>query len=189
MTGMTGTLRVEAALTAGALVLRPWRHEDAEQVIEAYGDVAIARWVTRPIKTLEDAQRWLEFQSEGRRTGTRLAFAICEDQPGDAGGQLLGNIVLKWPEHPSREVGEIGYWTMPYARGRGVAPRAVETLSAWAFDSYAAEGLHRLELIHQEDNPASCRVAEKAGYHFDRILPATPPYPRDGHLHVRHAGH
>lgn len=41
--------------------------------------------------------------------------------------------------------------------------------------------------MHQVDNPASCRVAEKAGYRLDRVLPAVPPFPLDGHLHVRGA--
>ncbi|WP_408055277.1 hypothetical protein [Streptomyces paludis] len=30
--------------------------------------------------------------------------------------------------------------------------------------------------------------AEKTGYAFHRILPARPPFPRDGHLHIRRAG-
>ncbi|MFJ8476659.1 hypothetical protein [Kitasatospora sp. NPDC094011] len=56
---------------------------------------------------------------------------------------------------------------------------------AWAFDAFAEDGLLRLDLLHEGDNDASCRVAEKSGYPFARILPAFPPYPLDGHLHSR----
>ncbi|MFE9401203.1 GNAT family N-acetyltransferase [Streptomyces sp. NPDC006530] len=188
MLGATGTLRVPAAGAAGGLVLRAWRADDAETVIEAYGDPDIARWTTRAIAGPEDAQWWLDLQRRGREDGTRLSFAICADQLGPAEGSVLGNISLRWSEDTGREVAEVGYWTMAHARGHGVAPRALEALSAWAFEAFAHDGLRRVELLHQVDNLASCRVAEKGGYRFERILPAHPPYPRDGHLHVREAG-
>lgn len=70
----------------------------------------------------------------------------------------------------------------------GVAPQALEALTDWAFTTFAAEGLVRLELLHQVDNVASCRVAEKSGYAFAELLSALPPeFPLDGHLHVRRA--
>lgn len=69
-----------------------------------------------------------------------------------------------------------------------MAPRALEALTAWAFTAFAAEGLVRLDLLHQVDNVASCRVAEKSGYAFAELLGALPPeFPLDGHLHVRRA--
>ncbi|MFI6051489.1 GNAT family N-acetyltransferase [Streptomyces violascens] len=184
---MTVTLRVEATATAGGLVLRPWLPDDAETVIEAYSDPDIARWTTSPMQTPEDALRWLERQWEDGETGKRLSFAVCEDRLDGGYGTLLCNISLKWNDD-SREIGEVGYWTLAHARGQGVAPRALEALSTWAFDAFAGDGLRRLELLHQVDNLASCRVAEKTGYRLDRILPAYPPYPRDGHVHVRDAG-
>jgi hypothetical protein len=70
---------------------------------------------------------------------------------------------------------EVGYWTAAQARGRGVAPRAVEALTGWAFDAPGADGLEQLELLHQVDNPTSCRVAHKSGYDLDTVLPAAPP--------------
>lgn len=70
-----------------------------------------------------------------------------------------------------------------------MAPRALEALTGWAFDTFdtfEADGLERLELLHQVDNLASCRVAQKSRYDFDATLPAAPPsFPRDGHLHIR----
>ena len=67
-----------------------------------------------------------------------------------------------------------------------MAPRALLALTDWAFTTFAGDGPARLELLHQADNTASCRVAQKCGYAFAELLPATPPsYPREGHLHVR----
>ncbi len=68
-----------------------------------------------------------------------------------------------------------GNWTAAHARGRGAAPRALEALTDWAFDSPATGSLQRLELLHQVDNTASCRVADKTRYRLEGVLPAAPP--------------
>ncbi|MFI6547206.1 GNAT family N-acetyltransferase [Streptomyces prunicolor] len=52
------------------------------------------------------------------------------------------------------------------ARGGGVVVEAAKRLSRWAFEDL---GLHRLRLCHSAANPASCRVAEKAGHSFEGI--------------------
>lgn len=122
-------------------------------------------------------------QEQGWAAGERFGFAVLETAPG-AEPLPAGNVVLKGVAS-GRPSAEVGYWTAARARGRGVAPRALDVLTAWALDAFRAEGLERLELLHQTDNPASCRVAAKSGYAFDRILPAAPPaLPLDGHLHV-----
>ncbi|MFE6050979.1 GNAT family N-acetyltransferase [Kitasatospora sp. NPDC056446] len=117
-------------------------------------------------------------QYEGRLAGTRYTFAVVE------AGRLVGTVVLKRGA-PGGGTAEVGYWTAGPARGRGVAPRAVEALTVWAFDVFAEDGLGRLDLLHEGDNHASCRVAEKSGYPLLEIVPAFPPYPLDGHRHSR----
>jgi hypothetical protein len=43
--------------------------------------------------------------------------------------------------------------------------------------------------LHDDDNPASCRVAEKAGYPFLEFSPANPPHwYTDGHIHMLQPG-
>jgi RimJ/RimL family protein N-acetyltransferase len=82
--------------------------------------------------------------------------------------------------------GAIGYRVAEFASGRGVATRAVSTVSDWA---YAELGLIRLQLQHAVDNPASCRVAAKAGYRFEGTMRSATVYGdglrRDDHLHAR----
>jgi RimJ/RimL family protein N-acetyltransferase len=135
----------------------------------------------------DDGLRWVRDQERGWAAGDRFGFAVLETAPDAASPRLVGNVTLK-EVAPGKPSAEVGYWTAAQARGRGVAPRALQTLTAWSFDSFQADGLESLELLHQVDNLASCRVAEKNGYQFDRILPSTPPaYPLDGHLHIRHA--
>ncbi|KUN18637.1 acetyltransferase [Streptomyces corchorusii] len=183
---MNVTLQVDATPSASALFLRPWDDGDVEPLVEAYRDPTLRRWTRLPVESIEDAAEWLEMQRRGWETGERLSFAVYEDHSGTGKGRLVGNVVMK-RTGPSQESAEVGYWTAAHARGRGVAPRALEALTSWAFDVFMVEGLERLNLLHQMDNLASCRVAEKAGYGFHQVLPARPPFPRDGHLHIRRA--
>lgn len=161
-----------------ALVLRPWADSDIQPLIDIYRDPLLRKWTRLPVTGVEDAVRWLGIQSDGWRTGQRLSFAVLE------GDRLVGNVAVK-RSAARAACAEIGYWTAAEARGRGIAPRAVSALTDWAFDSL--DGVTRLELLHQIDNTASCRVAEKTGYVYHQTLPARPPFPLDGHQHIREA--
>ncbi|WSU70978.1 GNAT family N-acetyltransferase [Streptomyces sp. NBC_01102] len=171
-------------LTAGPLLLRPWRQDDIPALLAAYDDPSMRHWLRTQVSGAADAERWIEAQREGWVSGSRLSFAVTDTA---RGGELVGNLALKRPV-PGAESAEAGYWTSAAARGRGVASRALGALTDWAFGTFAGEGLRRLELLHQVDNAASCRVAEKSGYALAEVVPALPPeYPLDGHRHVRHA--
>lgn len=158
------------ALTAEGLVLRQWEDADAAALVEIHRDPAMRQWLRVHVTTTEEATAWVASQHEGWAADTRHSFAVLD------GGRLVGCVTLK------RRL-EVGYWTAAHARGRDVASRAVRALVAWAIGS----GVTTLELRHQVDNIASCRVAEKSGFRLAETLPATPPWPLPGHLHVRAA--
>ncbi|WP_435877927.1 GNAT family N-acetyltransferase [Streptomyces kurssanovii] len=182
-------LRAEATPSAPSLVLRPWCVRDLAALIEAYQEPAMRRWAGSAMETDADAAGWVRAQQQGWAAGTRFGFAVLAKDPGSSADHLVGNVVLK-EVASGKPSAEVGYWTTAHARGRGVASRALEVLTRWAFDTFGDDGLERLELLHQVDNPASCRVAEKCRYSFDRVLPAAPPaFPLDGHLHTRHKEH
>ena len=181
----TIALHADATPSAPALLLRPWGVDDVAGLIEAYRDPVLRHRTGSAVDTEDDAVQWVRAQEQDRLAGVRFGFAVLEVQPDVEQGQLAGNIVLK-EVAPGKASAEVGYWTAAHARGRGVASRALDTLTDWAFATLGADGLERLELLHQVDNEASCRVAQKSGYDFDQVLPAAPPaYPLDGHLHIR----
>jgi len=194
-------LCVPAVNRQPALLLRPWRAEDipalAAEMSREYPTAGMwPRRGERPVRTAlpgeRDAARWLASQDRGWRDGDRLSFAVLE--AGDAGGCVLaGNVGLKNREEAGRvgerETAEIGYWTAVAARGRGIAPAAVRAVTDWAFDAFAGASLRQVMLVHDVGNPASCRVAEKAGYPFRELSPANPPHwLTDGHIHMRVGG-
>ena len=178
-------LRTNAPPAGPPLVLRPWRTADVAALVEAFEDPALRRWTSHSLNDEAEGARWVEAQQQAWADGARFGFAVVEEQPGGPQARLLGNVVLK-DVATGKAAAEVGYWTVAHARGRGVAPRALQALTGWAFATFAAVGLDRLELLHQADNRASCRVAEKTGYAHTGTLPAAPPaFPLDGHLHVR----
>ncbi|MEU7754371.1 GNAT family N-acetyltransferase [Micromonospora sp. NPDC049171] len=176
-------LRASGTSSMPGLALRPWLDDDLDALLDVYRDPVLRRWTRMPVTNLTEGRQWLERVRQDWDAGRRYSFAVVED---DADGpRLVANVVLKtvsahWPEP------EVGYWTAAWARGRGVAPRAVTALSRWAFDEFPA--MKRLDLLHQVDNVASCRVAQKSGYRFQEVLPARPPFPLDGHRHSLTAG-
>jgi RimJ/RimL family protein N-acetyltransferase len=190
---MTDALRLPELLVPAvsrqpALILRPWRAADIPALAaEMSREYPIGGMWPRPGE--RDAAQWLASQDRGWRDGDRLSFAVLE--AGDAGGRVLaGNVGLKNREEAGRigerETAEIGYWTAVAARGRGIAPAAVRAVTDWVFDAFARASLRQIMLVHDVGNPASCRVAEKAGYPFLEISPANPPHWfTDGHIHMR----
>jgi RimJ/RimL family protein N-acetyltransferase len=174
-------MTVPAGASTGELTLRPWTDDDVEALIEAYRDPLLRRWTRIPVTNADEARHWLSLQRHGLDTMDRISFAVDEARRDPDGRRLVANVVLKRDSRDPSHA-EVGFWTAAPGRGRGIAPRAVIALTTWAVDTFA--GLDRLELRHDVLNPASCRVAEKAGYAFDRVLPAPAPSTAKGHLHV-----
>ncbi len=62
---------------------------------------------------------------------------------------------------------EVGYWRRTGCAGRGFVTEAVQALSRMAFDVLAAQ---RVEVRMDDNNTASWRVAERAGFTFEGVL-------------------
>jgi RimJ/RimL family protein N-acetyltransferase len=107
------------------------------------------------------ARVWLERYEEGRRDGSREAFAIVDEKGGFLGLGLAPRI-----EREERTA-ELGYVVTPAARGRGVATDALRQLTEWAF---AERDMLRIELLISVENVASKRVAERSGYVLEGVL-------------------
>ncbi|MEU8183727.1 GNAT family N-acetyltransferase [Micromonospora sp. NPDC049047] len=176
-------LRASGPPSVPGLALRQWRDDDLDALLDAYRDPVLRRWTRLPVTSPAEGRQWLARTRQDWDAGRRYSFAVLQDDADEP--RLVANVVLKrvsvhWP------MPEVGYWTASWARGRGVAPRAVTALSRWAFEEFPE--LERLDLLHQVDNVASCRVAQKSGFVFQEVLPARPPFPLDGHRHSLSVG-
>jgi len=167
----------------GGLVIRPWSPDDAPAVHEAFQDPVIQRWHAREADSVEEARGWIDGWRQAWSQENDAYWAIA-DATTDA---LVGRIALRLIVFGDGQA-EVAYWTMPSARGRGVAPRALAALSDWAFDEV---GLHRLELTHAVANEASCRVAFKSGFAPEGTKRSAVLHAdgwHDMHLHARVQG-
>jgi RimJ/RimL family protein N-acetyltransferase len=188
-------LVVNATATTPGLLLRLWAEQDVPALVEAHRDRLMRRWLLHPITSAEQARRVIEARTADARGGTGFSFAILETAADGEAKRVVGGVSLRLRAAGAAGAGasraqaataEVGYWVAAPARGRGVAPRALDAACEWAFSTIDNPPLRRLELIHAVGNRASCRVAEKAGFTLSAVLPPLPPqFPADGHLHVR----
>lgn len=178
----SGVIDGPVELRAPGIRLRPWLLSDAPAVLEARTDDAIAMW--SPDGGGSDPRSVQEFvcRSMDWSSGRQASFALEDDT-----GAFAGSVRLYRIDWNGRHA-DVGYWTAANARGRGLTSLAVDTLARWALDVL---GLHRLDLYHAVANPASCRVAQKAGFALEQVLRRSYQYGDgrlyDEHRHVRHA--
>lgn len=154
----TRPLPAPPTLTDGVVTLRRWEVSDAADVARACSDPETVRWLPVPTPyTLEDGIGYVEGYIYGAWADGRAAELAVTDA---VTRELLGAMGLKL-QNRGLGFGEIGYWTAPWARGRGVAGRGAALSAQWGLDVLE---LNRVELLADVENLPSQRAAEKAGF-------------------------
>ncbi|MGY1604151.1 GNAT family N-acetyltransferase [Geodermatophilus sp. SYSU D00815] len=152
------------------LVLRPYRPDDEDAVLEACQDPGIQRWIhALPVPyTREVARAWVTEVAPAERAAGRGMPVVVE-----ADGVLVGSSGVHLREGYLGP--EIGYWIAPHARGRGYAAEAAHALAEWALGL----GAPRVHLVADVRNTASQAVAHRAGFTKEGVVRSCIPY-RDG---------
>jgi len=158
--------------------VRPWRSSDAPVLLAASADPELARQFGG-VRFADVAAAEAFIGATYRFDGHARYWAIVADvadvadvvdvaegRAGSdgAGARVVGCVGVTAIEH-THGTAWVSYWLTPEARGRGLATRA---LAAAAEDAFAL-GLHRLELGHRTNNPASCAVATRAGFRAEGV--------------------
>jgi RimJ/RimL family protein N-acetyltransferase len=142
--------------------LEPLGESHLPGVAAMFDDADVLRYTRIPDPVPPGWEReWLEFYEEGRRDGTREAFAVV-----DGDGSFLGLGLAFDIDREGRQL-ELGYVVAPDARGRGVATESLRLLTDWAFEELDAL---RIALWISAENEASKRVATNAGYRYEGTL-------------------
>lgn len=141
--------------------LRRWRLEDIDSLCEHANDADIAKNLRDAFPhpyTRADAETWIAKTTSGDFPNS---FAITVDD------RAVGGIGL----HPRFDIercsAELGYWLGRPYWGRGLTTAAVRVVTAHAFEQL---GLLRVFALPFEENVASVRVLEKAGYVREGLL-------------------
>ncbi len=164
-------------IRGNGLLLRPWQPADRADVVAAYADPAIQRWHCRWM-TDDEAAGWIANWPLRWRAESGAGWAVVDE--GAVAGQVsLRRLVL------AEGLAEVSYWVLPAARGRRIAPRALDALTAWSFGTL---GLHRIEVYHSTGNVASCRAALHAGFAAEGTKRSEARHAdgwHDMHIHAR----
>ena len=151
----------QPTLTGTRVLLRPWDPADADAVFAACQDVEIQRWTTVPSPySLADAVGYVTTVASEAWEHGGVLLAVIEA----ATGQFAGSIGA---HHVIDGVAQVGYWTAPAARGRGLTSDALRTLTRWLLHE---GGAARVELVVEPANVGSVRVAEAAGFMREGLL-------------------
>ncbi len=81
-------------------------------------------------------------------------------------GELLGGVGLHRTVWATPKT-EVGYWCRSCHTGRGIVREAVQALCGYAFTHMQVV---RIELVTDEENTASCRIAEACGFTLEGTL-------------------
>ena len=160
------TLEGNPSQAGGALRvrLRQWRHTDAERVVEACSDERTQLWLAELPSpyTVEHAHSYIAGRSEAARDGKGLYWCVADPES----DVCLGALAVMDLHDALGTAGEIGYWTHPDARGRGVMSEAVRLAVRHAFIASEDGGLgrKRLRLNAADGNTASQHIARANGF-------------------------
>jgi RimJ/RimL family protein N-acetyltransferase len=125
--------------------LRPWRHTDAQRVVQACRDELTQHWLAGSLALpydLKHAYSYIAGSQERCRRGTGVSWCVADP----TSDQCLGAVAVDHLQDALGTAGEVGYWTHPEARGRGVMSEAVRLCVRHAFVCREDGGLGRLRL-------------------------------------------
>ena len=141
------------------LHLRTLAIEDAVLLVDATSrESAPALWGPRPAGPYSPQDTRAALLAWDPAAGGQFSVGIVR------GRQLLGAVGLM-PDHSGSI--ELAYWVRPEQRGQGIASPAVAATTEWAHRSFAVP---RIWLEIDPGNEPSLRVAQRAGYQFERRL-------------------
>ncbi len=123
--------------------------------------------------SLNDSEEWCRKAAGNFLTREQIQFAMLAREE----GRHLGNIGIfkfNW-EIPSCE---IGYWLRTRECGKGLMSEALNAVAKLAFETLKAR---RVQLLIDDQNVRSIRVAERGGFALEGTLRSDYRYP-DGRL-------
>lgn len=156
----TGTVPIESQ----RLLLRPFCEEDAQDMFDRWaGDEVVTRFLPwaphRDVAITRDRIRqWVEQYTYDHV----YHWAIVPHES----GHVVGSISVQALRERTRAC-EIGYCIGRAFWNRGYATESLRVVLKLLFEQV---GLHRVQALHHQQNPASGRVLEKAGMTREGIL-------------------
>ena len=151
-------------IATARLILRPWKAEDAERVVQLAGRREIADTmisVPHPF-TRQYADEWISGHAGAFQRGEALHFAITEAET----AAVVGAIELRSINAEHRNA-ELSCWIGLDCWRLGYATEAASTVLRYGFEHLH---LNRIAAFHMVRNPASGRALAKIGMKPEGLL-------------------
>ena len=150
-------------LQTARLTLRSLRLRDAESLFECTGDPEVARYVLWTAnRSVAECRGMIRSMHRRYRAGLPCSYGIAlrEDD------RVYGTIGFT-EYHEELRTAEVGYSLARRLWGQGLATEALAALLDLCFGRMR---LHRVEAVHDVDNPASGRVMQHCGMRFEGTI-------------------
>jgi RimJ/RimL family protein N-acetyltransferase len=140
------------------LLIRPWRHEDADRLLDVLSRLEVVKWLgdgePQLMKDLDEAHARIDRYTE--RDAPPLGMWAVERR---SDGLVLGTVLLLTLPNAEHGEVEIGWHLHPDAWGQGYASEAAGAVLAHGFTA----GLPEIIAVSHTDNDASKAVMGRIG--------------------------
>lgn len=143
--------------------LKKWEITDAEDLAKIISNKKIQDNLRDGIPypyTVHDGEEFISSILSADENDT-FAFAIV------CNNKVVGSIGVYRQENVHRQTAELGYYLSEEYWGKGIMPEAVKQICRYVFDRSDIIRIYAEPFAY---NAASCRVLEKAGFHFEGTL-------------------
>jgi len=156
--------KIKLEIEGERIVLRKLRLSDALDIYKNLQDKEMVKWTLNipwPYKK-QDAVKWIKRTHYKIKNKKEYAFGIVLKTE----NRIIGAISLMHIDWKNKNA-EIGYWLGKKYWGKGYMTEAVRLILKFAFEKLK---LHRIYANLFEENVASRRVLEKAGFKLEGIM-------------------
>src|SRR5947209_3670654 len=149
---------LEDPIADSGVALRDAAERDIPEILIAHQDdpeLHVRLGLPRPPSGAE-LGRQMELADRERVAGARVRLTILDPGSDDCRGRVSVHNI-DWNQGRA----ELGIWLAPQARGRGLAPAALQLAARWLFEDW---GLERLDVLTEPDNEPMLDAARSAGF-------------------------
>lgn len=146
------------------LILRRFEYKDADDMLKYWiSDPGIQAMYCEPIyETKESVIELLNKYISSYEKLDYYRWAVILKETNECIGQAAFFLV-----NSESNFGEIEYCIGSDFQRRGLATEATQAIIKFGFENI---NLHKIQICHREDNPASKKVIEKCGFKYDGTL-------------------
>ncbi len=144
-------------------ILKKWDLSDAKDLVKILSDKRILDNLRDGIPypyTLQDGKEFIASILQANENDT-FAFAITIDN------KVIGSITVFRQENIHNKTGELGYYLAREYWGKGIMTKAVNQICEYVFNNSDIIRIYAEPFAY---NIGSCRVLEKAGFHYEGTL-------------------